>query len=99
MSKFEISFRLLIITRVITPFRRNMYAINEWCIPRLIAANAGPNIDLIVGGHSHTLLYPKGETPPSGEDAIDDYPIAVNQTSGTTVSSNILQILHYTTFV
>ncbi|XP_014226882.1 apyrase-like [Trichogramma pretiosum] len=49
---------------------------------KLIAQNC-PLIDVIVGGHSHILLY--NGTPPSGEKAYDKYPIVVTQETGRKV--------------
>lgn len=43
---------------------------------REIAARYGEDIDLIVGGHTHTLLY--NGTAPSGEVPEDTYPVMVN---------------------
>ncbi|XP_062559635.1 apyrase-like [Armigeres subalbatus] len=42
---------------------------------RKIAEQAGENIDIIVGGHSHTLLY-NGD-PPSQQEVFDKYPMVV----------------------
>ncbi|XP_063227371.1 apyrase-like isoform X2 [Bacillus rossius redtenbacheri] len=42
-----------------------------------------PDIDLIVGGHSHTLLYTG--TPPGGDVAAGPYPLVVTQASGKRV--------------
>ncbi|XP_075984343.1 apyrase-like isoform X2 [Anticarsia gemmatalis] len=48
-------------------------------IDREIALNGGPYIDIIVGGHSHTLLY-NGDVPEnSGFIALGPYPVVVNQ--------------------
>uniref|UniRef100_T1DI12 Apyrase n=1 Tax=Psorophora albipes TaxID=869069 RepID=T1DI12_9DIPT len=41
-----------------------------------IAEQAGDDIDIIVGGHSHTLLY--SGIPPHNQAAFDTYPIVVN---------------------
>ncbi|XP_012261030.2 apyrase-like isoform X1 [Athalia rosae] len=45
-------------------------------IDRIIAARC-PNVDLIVGGHSHVLLY--SGTPPSTDIPVDTYPVVVRQ--------------------
>lgn len=34
---------------------------------RVIAAEGGPNIDVIVGGHSHTFLYSGNNSPGPGK--------------------------------
>lgn len=52
-----------------------------------IAQSAGPYIDVIVGGHSHTFLY-SGKTPPGPDPPEGDYPIVVKQNCGRKVSSN-----------
>lgn len=46
-----------------------------------IAQNVGPDIDVIVGGHSHTFMY-TGENPPGPDYARDEYPAVVTQASG-----------------
>lgn len=49
----------------------------------IIARNAGPDIDVIVGGHSHTFMY-TGEHP--GPDYPQDvYPAVVTNADGHTV--------------
>ncbi|GLH09590.1 Apyrase, partial [Gryllus bimaculatus] len=47
-------------------------------------AHVDPNVDIVVGGHSHSLLYTG--TPPSGEISTDVYPIIVTQPSGRKVA-------------
>ncbi|XP_022816831.1 apyrase-like [Spodoptera litura] len=48
-------------------------------IDREIALHAGPQIDIIVGGHSHTLLF-NGEAPEnSGFIPLGPYPVVVEQ--------------------
>ncbi|XP_040564244.1 snake venom 5'-nucleotidase [Lepeophtheirus salmonis] len=42
-------------------------------------------VDLVVGGHSHSFLYPKGETPPLNDHIVGDYPTYVSQSSGKVV--------------
>ncbi|KAH9636327.1 hypothetical protein HF086_012592 [Spodoptera exigua] len=50
-------------------------------IDREIAMHAGPHVDIIVGGHSHTLLY-NGEAPEnSGFTPLGPYPVVVEQAS------------------
>ncbi|XP_033230427.1 apyrase-like [Belonocnema kinseyi] len=45
-------------------------------VDRIMAAKC-PNIDIIVGGHSHTFLY--SGTKPFTEDPEDEYPVVVKQ--------------------
>ncbi|XP_066994562.2 apyrase [Anabrus simplex] len=52
-------------------------------VDRDVAAEV-PDIDVIVGGHSHTLLYTG--TPPGGDVAADVYPVMVRQSSGRLVA-------------
>lgn len=61
---------------------------------REIARDGGPHIDLIVGGHSHSLLYTG--SPPLDNPA-DDYPVIVNQGGGHRVL--IVQASAYTKYV
>lgn len=43
--------------------------------------HAGPHIDIIVGGHSHTLLF-NGDAPEnSGFTPLGPYPVVVEQAS------------------
>lgn len=62
---------------------------------RFIAANVVKEVDLIVGGHSHTLLY-NGDTP-NGDYASDTYPVYVTQESGHTIP--IVQASAYTKYL
>ncbi|XP_063832432.1 apyrase-like isoform X2 [Ostrinia nubilalis] len=48
-------------------------------IDREIAQHAGPYIDIIVGGHSHTLLYNGDPPDTSGFIPQDSYPVVVEQ--------------------
>lgn len=49
-----------------------------------IAANGGPHIDVIVGGHSHSFLYTGSH--PSGPDTPEDqYPVVIAQSDGRKV--------------
>lgn len=60
-----------------------------------IARNAGPDVDVIVGGHSHTFMY-SGQSP--GPDRPQDmYPAVVTQDSGHKVL--IVQASAYTKYV
>ncbi|GLH11934.1 Apyrase [Gryllus bimaculatus] len=61
----------------------------------LQVAAEDPNVDLIVGGHSHTLLYTG--TPPDGGAAYDVYPIVVTQASGRKVA--VVQAGAYTRYL
>lgn len=48
-------------------------------VHREIALHAGPHIDIIVGGHSHTLLF-NGDIPQdSGFIPLGPYPVVVEQ--------------------
>ncbi|KAJ8711860.1 hypothetical protein PYW08_008814 [Mythimna loreyi] len=48
-------------------------------IDRDIALHAGPHVDIIVGGHSHTLLF-NGDAPEnSGFQPLGPYPVVVEQ--------------------
>ena len=38
-----------------------------------------PNLDLVIGGHSHSFLYPESKAPPSGEKPVGPYPTYVTQ--------------------
>ncbi|XP_075155673.1 5'-nucleotidase-related protein-like [Haematobia irritans] len=50
-------------------------------VDKLIAANAGSEIDVIVGSHSHTFLY-TGDNPPGPDTPRGDYPTEVVHASG-----------------
>lgn len=55
-----------------------------------IAANGGPHIDVIVGGHSHSFLY-TGSHPPGPDTPEDKYPVVITQPDGRKVQKhNIL---------
>lgn len=60
-------------------------------VDKRIAAEGGPNIDIIVGGHSHTFMF-TGPNPPGPDKPLDDYP-AVVENNGHKVC-DILWILH-----
>lgn len=51
-----------------------------------IARNAGPDIDVVVGGHSHTFMF-TGDNPPGPDRPIDDYPAIIQQDSGHKVQN------------
>lgn len=63
---------------------------------REIAQLAGPDIDIIVGGHSHSFLF-SGENLPSLDRPADNYPVVVTQDSGHRVL--IVQASAYTKYV
>ncbi|XP_044739289.1 apyrase isoform X2 [Chrysoperla carnea] len=65
-------------------------------IDKEIAANAGPYIDVIVGGHSHTFLY-HGSDLPGPDIPVDDYPVTVTQDNGHQVL--IVQASCYTKYL
>lgn len=50
----------------------------------IIAKNAGPDVDVIVGGHSHTFMYTNtdGESPPGPDTPKDNYPAVVTHDDG-----------------
>jgi 5'-nucleotidase len=50
-------------------------------VDKRLARNLGSDIDVIVGGHSHTLLY-NGTNVPGPDEAGDTYPVVVEQTGG-----------------
>lgn len=63
---------------------------------RLIAKTAGPLIDVIVGGHSHTFLY-SGQNPLGPDTPKDKYPVEIIQDNGHKVL--IVQASCYTKYV
>ncbi|CAD7087605.1 unnamed protein product [Hermetia illucens] len=63
---------------------------------RLIAKTAGPLIDVIVGGHSHTFLY-SGQSPLGPDTPKDKYPVEIIQDNGHKVL--IVQASCYTKYV
>ncbi|XP_038120936.1 apyrase [Culex quinquefasciatus] len=65
-------------------------------VDEIIAANAGPDIDIIVGGHSHTFLY-TGDHPDIPGTSQGEYPMVVTQQGGHKVL--IVQAAAYTKFV
>uniref|UniRef100_A0A1A9ZLS5 apyrase n=1 Tax=Glossina pallidipes TaxID=7398 RepID=A0A1A9ZLS5_GLOPL len=52
-------------------------------VDKIIAERTGSEVDIIVGGHSHTVLYTG--TPPGPEKPEDSYPYVYNHTSGNKV--------------
>lgn len=65
-------------------------------VDKIIAENAGPEIDIIVGGHSHTFLY-TGDHPTIPGTSQGEYPTVVTQQGGHKVL--IVQAAAYTKFV
>ena len=65
-------------------------------VDREIAKNAGPYVDVIVGGHSHTFLY-SGDNPPGPDTPRDTYPVTVTQDDGHEV--HIVQASAYTKYL
>lgn len=63
---------------------------------REIARLGGPDIDIVVGGHSHSFLF-SGENLPSLDRPADNYPAIVTQDSGHEVL--IVQASAYTKYV
>lgn len=61
---------------------------------REIARDGGPDIDIIIGGHSHTLLF-NGNAPL--DNPADSYPVVVTQEGGHRVL--IVQASAYTKYV
>lgn len=61
-----------------------------------IAQESGPDLDIIVGAHSHTLLY-NGATPTGSKPAHSGYPLVVRQSSGHRVL--IVQASAFTQYV
>lgn len=47
----------------------------------IIAQNAGPDVDVIVGGHSHTFMF-TGDMPPGPDKPRDEYPAVVTHNDG-----------------
>lgn len=45
-------------------------------VDKIIARDAGPDIDVIVGGHSHTFMF-TGDNPPGDMRPADEYPAIV----------------------
>lgn len=64
-------------------------------IDREIASALGEDIHVIIGGHSHTLLYTG--TPPSDDKVTDKYPIEVIHGNGK--KTLIVQALAFSKFV
>ncbi|XP_035910210.1 apyrase-like [Anopheles stephensi] len=65
-------------------------------VDHIIAANAGPNVDLIVGGHSHSFLY-TGQNDKIPMTPASEYPTVVKQADGHRVL--IVQASAYTRLV
>lgn len=52
-------------------------------VDKVIAENTGSDVDIIVGGYSHTFLYTG--TPPGPEEPEDNYPYVYDHPSGNKV--------------
>ncbi|KAJ6635718.1 Apyrase [Pseudolycoriella hygida] len=61
-----------------------------------IARGAGSDIDIIVGGHSHTFMF-TGDNPPGPDRPLDEYPAIVRQENGHKVL--IVQASAYTKYI
>lgn len=61
-----------------------------------IAELCGPNVDVIVGGHTHTFLY-TGNDSPGPDKARGDYPSIVTQSNGHKVY--VVQASAYTKYL
>lgn len=46
-----------------------------------IAKTAGPDVDVIVGGHSHTFMF-TGDNPPGPDKPSEKYPAVVTHSDG-----------------
>ncbi|XP_036319649.1 apyrase-like [Rhagoletis pomonella] len=65
-------------------------------VDKIIAVNAGDEVDVIVGAHSHTFLY-TGDTPPGPDTPRGPYPTEVIHESGHRVL--IVQAAAYAKYV
>jgi len=54
-------------------------------------------VDIVVGAHSHTFLYPPSEDPPSVETPAGNYPTYIEQDSGKVVP--VVQAYCYTKYI
>lgn len=52
-------------------------------VDKKIALHAGPHVNLVVGGHTHTFLY--SGTPPGPDKPSGPYPVVVTQKGGRKV--------------
>ncbi|KAJ8711278.1 hypothetical protein PYW07_008520 [Mythimna separata] len=60
-----------------------------------LAENVSPTVDIIVGAHSHTLLF-NGDTP-NGDTALGEYPTIVTRTDGHRIP--VVQASCYTRYL
>lgn len=76
-------------------FERNIDKIIVFfhAIFRDIALRGGPYIDIIVGGHSHTLLYNDDVPENSGWISQGPYPVVVEQPTRKVSSKQDIQIM------
>lgn len=58
----------------------------------IIAKNAGSDIDVIVGGHTHTFMY-TGKNPPGPDTPEAEYPAVVTQNDGHKVRNQMYFML------
>lgn len=65
-------------------------------VDQIIAANCGPDIDVIVGGHTHTFLF-TGSNSPGPDTPRGDYPTIVTQADGHQVY--VVQASAYTKYL
>lgn len=49
-------------------------------VDKIIAKNAADDVDVIIGAHSHTFLYPRDSTKPGPDTPRGDYPTVVTNT-------------------
>ncbi|XP_052739064.1 apyrase [Bicyclus anynana] len=66
-------------------------------VDKLIAQNAGKYVDIIVGGHSHSLLW--NGPAPSGEDVAGPYPVFVQSSANKKHKVVIVQASAYTKYM
>ena len=62
-------------------------------------AKAVPLLDVIVGGHSHSLLVPAGRAAPSKEEVRGSYPSLVTERPGTAHPALVVQAYAYTKYL
>ncbi|XP_052888191.1 apyrase-like [Anopheles moucheti] len=53
-------------------------------VDKRIAQEAGDHVDVIIGGHSHSFLFPNASSKPYNklDNILDDYPVVVNNKNG-----------------
>lgn len=60
-------------------------------VDKIIAEKGGPDISVIVGGHSHTFLY-TGPNPPGPDKPEGEYPTVINNPAGHKVINTFFRI-------